>query len=212
VPPGGAVAHARRWSRAYASSRLSSSAYSPRITLGANMRSNRPPIPPAPSHAEEIRTKDPPSRAETVGVVTMLEPVSDSVMTRPPPLPAKSVPHKAPAPPRGACRRCALAGAGTGLGHAPPRFGLGDLHPVLAGAAARRHLEPRDRAGTHAAGLHPEVGKRRWQETRMVLAHVRHIAVDRLRRRIHHALDRGNDPRHAGLSITAHRLAHAAPA
>ena len=30
-----------------------------RITRGANMRSNTPPIPPAPSQAVEIRTSDP---------------------------------------------------------------------------------------------------------------------------------------------------------
>jgi hypothetical protein len=54
-----------------------------RSTLGANMSSNTPPIPPAPSQAVEICTIDAPPRGETVNVVTALEPVSDSVRTRP---------------------------------------------------------------------------------------------------------------------------------
>jgi hypothetical protein len=37
----------------------------------------------------------------------------------------------------------------------------------------------------------------------MVLAHVREIAVDRVRRRIHRALGRNENPCHAGLFITA---------
>jgi hypothetical protein len=54
-----------------------------RSTLGANMRSNRPPIPPAPSQAVEICTIDAPPCGETVNVVTALESVSDSVRIRP---------------------------------------------------------------------------------------------------------------------------------
>src|SRR6266516_1919008 len=54
-----------------------------RIALGANIRSKKPPIPPAPSQVVEMFTSDPPSPGETVVVVTMLEPVSDSVRTRP---------------------------------------------------------------------------------------------------------------------------------
>src|SRR5215469_1986993 len=54
-----------------------------RITLGANMRSNTPPIPPAPSQLVEIRTSDAAPCGETVNVVTLLEFVSDSVRTRP---------------------------------------------------------------------------------------------------------------------------------
>ncbi len=52
-----------------------------RNTLGANMRSNGPPIPPAPSQAVEICTIDAPPCGETVNVVTALETVSDSVRT-----------------------------------------------------------------------------------------------------------------------------------
>jgi len=48
-----------------------------RITLGANMRSNTPPIPPAPSQLVEIRTSDAAPRGQTVNVVTLLEFVSD---------------------------------------------------------------------------------------------------------------------------------------
>ena len=54
-----------------------------RSTLGANMRSNRPPIPPAPSQALEICTSEAAPCGETVKVVTALEPVSDSVRIRP---------------------------------------------------------------------------------------------------------------------------------
>jgi hypothetical protein len=57
-----------------------------RITLGANMRSNTPPIPPAPSQLVEIRTSDSAPCGETVKVVTLLEFVSDSVRTRVPAL------------------------------------------------------------------------------------------------------------------------------
>src|SRR6266853_1793954 len=56
-----------------------------RITRGANTRSNRPPIPPAPSQVVQIRTSDARPRGATVVVVTRLEPVSDSVRTRPGP-------------------------------------------------------------------------------------------------------------------------------
>ena len=49
-----------------------------RNTLGANMRSNRPPIPPAPSQAVEICTIDAPPCGETVNVVTALEPARRS--------------------------------------------------------------------------------------------------------------------------------------
>jgi hypothetical protein len=54
-----------------------------RITLGANMRSKKPPIPCAPSQAVEICTSDAPPCGETVNVVTALELVSDSVRTPP---------------------------------------------------------------------------------------------------------------------------------
>ena len=54
-----------------------------RIALGANVRSQKPPIPPAPSQVVEICTSEAPSRGVTVVVVTRLEPVSDSVRTRP---------------------------------------------------------------------------------------------------------------------------------
>jgi hypothetical protein len=47
------------------------------------MRSNRPPIPPAPSQVPEICTSEAGPCGETVKVVTALEPVSDSVRTRP---------------------------------------------------------------------------------------------------------------------------------
>jgi hypothetical protein len=50
-----------------------------RSTLGANMRSNGPPIPPAPSQVPEICTSEAGPCGETVKVVTALEPVSDSV-------------------------------------------------------------------------------------------------------------------------------------
>src|SRR5215475_11160644 len=55
----------------------------PRSTPGANMRSNRPPIPPAPSQVVEICTSEAAPCGETVKVVTVLERVSDSVRTRP---------------------------------------------------------------------------------------------------------------------------------
>src|SRR6266702_76089 len=54
-----------------------------RMTLGANVFSKKPPIPPAPSQVVEICTSEALSRGVTVVVVTRLEPVSDSVMTRP---------------------------------------------------------------------------------------------------------------------------------
>src|SRR5215471_19015876 len=47
------------------------------------MRSNSPPIPPAPSQVVEICTREAAPCGETVKVVTLLEPVSDSVRTRP---------------------------------------------------------------------------------------------------------------------------------
>lgn len=46
--------------------------------LSANIRSNKPPIPPAPSQVVEIRTSEAAPCGETVNVVTALEPVSDS--------------------------------------------------------------------------------------------------------------------------------------
>ena len=123
------------------------------------MRSNRPPIPPAPSQALEICTSEATPCGETVKVVTALEPVSDSVRTR-------------------------------------PRFGLGDLRPVLAGAPARRQRVPEDRTGAHATGLDPEVRERRGQEPRMVLAHVRDIAVDHIGWCLNRALSRDRNPCH----------------
>src|ERR1035438_1096390 len=55
----------------------------PRITRGANRRSKKPPIPPAPSQVVEIRTRDTLPCGVTVVLVTRLEPVSDSVRMRP---------------------------------------------------------------------------------------------------------------------------------
>src|ERR1700722_20990087 len=55
----------------------------PRIARGANRRSKKPPIPPAPCQVVEIVTRDLPPWGVTVVVVTRLEPVSDSVRTRP---------------------------------------------------------------------------------------------------------------------------------
>ena len=54
-----------------------------RIALGAKVRSKKPPIPPAPFHVVETCTSDALPRGVTVVVVTRLEPVSDSVRTRP---------------------------------------------------------------------------------------------------------------------------------
>src|ERR1700730_17437443 len=54
-----------------------------RIALGAKVRSKEPPIPPAPFHVVEMCTDDALSRGVTVVVVIRLEPVSDSVRTRP---------------------------------------------------------------------------------------------------------------------------------
>jgi hypothetical protein len=54
-----------------------------RIAFGANVRSKKPPIPPAPFHVVEMCTSDVPSCGATVVVVTRLEAVSDSVRTRP---------------------------------------------------------------------------------------------------------------------------------
>ena len=51
--------------------------------LSANIRSNKPPIPPAPSQVVEIRTSEALPCGVTVNVVTELEPVSDSVRIRP---------------------------------------------------------------------------------------------------------------------------------
>src|SRR5271165_4198946 len=53
-----------------------------RSTLGANGCSDKPPVPPAPSQAVEIRPSDPPP-GKTVNVVTALEFMPDSVRTRP---------------------------------------------------------------------------------------------------------------------------------
>src|ERR1039458_6513804 len=55
----------------------------PRMTRGANRRSKKPPIPPAPGQVVAIRTRDLASWGVTVVVVTRLEAVSDSVRTRP---------------------------------------------------------------------------------------------------------------------------------
>src|SRR5689334_8617008 len=100
------------------------------------------------------------------------------------------------------------AGTGIGLGQDPARFRLVHLHPVLAGPTARGHREPRDGAGPRAAGFHPEIREGRGQETRVMIAHVRDIAVDRIRRRIDHAFGADHDFPHAGLSITAVPRAH----
>jgi hypothetical protein len=100
------------------------------------------------------------------------------------------------------------AGAGIGLGQDPAWFRLVHPHPVLAGTSARGDLEPRDGASTHAAGFHLEIRERRRQETRVVIAHVRDIAVDRIGRCIDRTLGGDNDSRHASLSITASRRTH----
>jgi ribosomal protein L27 len=100
------------------------------------------------------------------------------------------------------------AGTGIGLGQDLTWYGLLHPHPVLAGASARGHREPRDRASTHTTGFHPEIRERRRQETRVVIAHVRDIAVDHIGRRIDHAISGDHDFPHAGLSITAAQRIH----
>jgi hypothetical protein len=100
------------------------------------------------------------------------------------------------------------AGAGIGLGQDPARFRLVHLHPVLASPAARGHREPRDGAGTRTTGFHPEIRELGRQETRVMIAHVGDIVVDRIRRRIDHAFGGDHDFPHAGLFITAGRRTH----
>jgi len=104
-----------------------------------------------------------------------------------PPAPSQTVEIRTTdAPPRG--ETVNVVTALVGLGEDPVRFGLGDLHPVVAGAPAGRYLESRNRVGPNTTGLDLEVRARRRQETRMVVTHVREIEIDPVRRRIHHGL------------------------
>src|SRR6266700_1361480 len=50
---------------------------------------------------------------------------------------------------------------GVGRGQYPARFTLVHPRPVVAGTSASGHREPRDRAGTHAAGFKPQIRGRR---------------------------------------------------
>src|SRR5437660_10767741 len=80
-----------------------------RMTLGANVFSKKPPIPPAPSQVVEICTSEAPSRGVTVAVVTRLDPVSDSVMTRPGSGSATSIRYSRVRPPAVGLKRVIVA-------------------------------------------------------------------------------------------------------
>src|SRR6266480_6507475 len=114
-----------------------------RSTRGANMRSNRPPIPPAPSQALEICTSEAAPRGETVKVVTLLERVSDSVRILP------------------------GSGSATFVRYSRVRPPAVSLYRMTVPAP----IPPDSTWKSENA---------RGQETRMVFAHVRDIAVDRL--------------------------------
>src|SRR6185437_226678 len=78
-------------------------------------------------------------------------------------VPARGDPHQRRSALRGDGGRGDQAGAGVGLGEDAARLGLVHVHPVLAGAPARGHLEPRDGAGAGTAGLNLEIRERRGQ-------------------------------------------------
>ena len=77
-------------------------------------------------------------------------------------------------------------------------LGLGDLHPSLAGPSSHVQLEAGDRSRADAAGFDGEVRERRRKEARMVLTHVRDVAVDSFGRSSDHPLFSYTDRSHPG--------------
>src|SRR5450755_1172818 len=89
-----------------------------------------------------------------------------------------------------------------GFGEDPAWLRLVHLHPVLAGPAAGRHREPRDRPGPDAAGLDLEVRELRRKELRVVLPHVPDVPEHGVGGCVDGLLGGNDDGCHAGISIT----------